>query len=604
MDTATWRARAERELGRPIDRLDYCPLPEVRLPALSTTSPVSSRGAVDNAGWAVGATYCGVPEEIATQIQADLDHGLEAVRIDVRLMRGARDLANALAPCDPSVTPVELAHAGIGHAAALVALQEGLRRDLSTLKLDFALDPIGMLGRTGYLAGAVEDHIEAAADLARWTLENCPLGHTFVADGTLWHDAGADEAWSIALVIATAVAYLRAMEAADVPLERAFDQIQVRQALPGRFLLSTAKLRATRRITARIAELCQVQGTWRQSAQPAWRERTERAPTVNILRNTASTFAAIIGGAQRICVPAHVPTDEGRRLALNTQHMLRAECGLDRVTDPGGGSHVLENLTDQLAQRAWACFQEIEAEGGMVAALTSGFVAKQLAACVERASLHTRTRKAPILGVTRYPDLDEAPPLREMEEELPTAVPGGLPACNRFEDLLPHALASQSSELTHARVGRAFSRAPAVFRRRFAAPFEALRNRGDLQPTSVFIATVGPLSEHSARTAFGKELVEAGGLRALIDDSCTTVEDAVDRFGTSGTKLAVVSTLDKRFGDEGVRAVQALTEAGARVWMLGRAGEHDDALRSAGLQGYLGVGIDLYETLLNLWEQA
>jgi methylmalonyl-CoA mutase len=603
MDRETWRARAERELGRPIERLDYSPGPDVRVPALCTSSPPTSRGTSTSVGWQVVSSHAGIPETIADTVQEAVRGGADVLRIDVRLARGARDLGTALAR-HIDTHPIVLAHSAVGDAATLVALAQGLRKDLSTVQLDFALDPIGRLAREGFLQGPVERHIEAGADVGRWALSDAPRCSAFEVDGTVWFDAGADDAWSLAATLATGVAYLRALDEAEVPLERAFTQIRVRQAASGRFLSTVARLRALRRLVSRVAELSGARGTWRQTVCPSARERVQRDAPTNILRNTASAFAAITGGAQRVDLVPHEATPAAARLARNTLLVLRDEAHLGRVADPAGGAHALESLTDQLAAAAWKRFQRIEAEGGALAALQSGFLAEQITACREREIHNVRVRKHPIIGITRYPDLDAPNPPREPEHELPTSVPGGLGTVETFAELLPVALQAYSSELTHARVGGGLARARPLPVYRFAEPFERLRDKGARLERGVYVATLGPLREHSARTAFGREFVEVGGLRAHVDETVERPEQVVAALHASRAQVALVSCADGRFATEGVEAVRLLTQAGARVWMLGRPGEAEEALREAGARGFIVDGTDVHQTLLQLWEHA
>ena len=112
---------------------------------------------------------------------------------------------------------------------------------------------------------------------------------------------------------------------------------------------------------------------------------TRRDPYVNLLRGTVAGFAAGVGGADAVTVPPFdaalgASTPFSRRIARNTQSLLVMEAHLARVIDPAGGSWFVESLTDALARAAWAFFQELEAAGGVVAALDSGLVADRCAA--------------------------------------------------------------------------------------------------------------------------------------------------------------------------------------------------------------------------------
>src|SRR5690606_8870277 len=111
-------------------------------------------------------------------------------------------------------------------------------------------------------------------------------------------------------------------------------------------------------------------------ARTARRVLTTRDPYVNLLRNTVAVFAAGVGGAESITsAPLDSaigqPDASGRRIARNTLHVLQSESHLGRVIDPAGGSWYLDWLTDQMANKAWSSFQQIEQQGGMRKALES-----------------------------------------------------------------------------------------------------------------------------------------------------------------------------------------------------------------------------------------
>jgi methylmalonyl-CoA mutase len=136
------------------------------------------------------------------------------------------------------------------------------------------------------------------------------------------------------------------------------------------------------------------------------REMATRGPWNNMLRGTTHAFAAICGGADLVTVlpfdamHGH-PTAEARRTARNTVLILRAECALADVADPGGGAGAVEDLTGKLARAAWDRFRQIEARGGMAACLLSGEVRRDL----ERATAARGVE--PVIGETEFPDPDD-----------------------------------------------------------------------------------------------------------------------------------------------------------------------------------------------------
>ncbi|MCB9675544.1 MAG: methylmalonyl-CoA mutase [Alphaproteobacteria bacterium] len=535
----------------------YRPEPGIAVPVTVGERP-SSRGAARR-GWSIVQTHAGDPADLAARIREDLEGGADGIRLDVSSLT-ADALATALAGL-PLDGVLELGNGDEHTAAALlrVASERGIEP-----RVDFGLDPVGRLARAGRITGSLESRVEASADLAGRLAAG---SRAFTVDDGVWHDAGADEATCIGLQAATGLAYVRAMEGRGMALDDAFGQVAFRSAMSGRFLLGIAKLRAARRVWTRIAAACGVEATPFQTAVTCHRERTVRDPWVNILRGTTGAFAGIVGGADRVDVPPFAGGDEARRLARNTALVLRDEAHLGRVADPAGGSLAVEALTEALANAAWSTFQGIEAQGGIAAALRSGAVQAGIAKSRARLEDRVRHRKDAVLGVSRYPNLDEErlAPLHE------TGAQGSGPG-ETVEPLRPW---------------------------RRAAAFEALRERAE---APVLLATLGPLAEHSARTGFGRELVEAGGLRAVVPDDVQTPEQAVEALGSA--RVAVISCADKRFATDAVDAAKRLTAAGAAVWMLGRPGEHEAALRAAGVRDFLFLGGDALATLDALWAEV
>ena len=176
------------------------------------------------------------------------------------------------------------------------------------------------------------------------------------------------------------------LTAAGLTVEEACAQLEFRYAATADQFLTIAKLRAARRLWARVAEVCGAPGAGaqRQHAVTSSVMMTRRDPWVNMLRTTVACLGAGVGGADSVTVlpfdhALGLPDAFARRIARNTSTILMEESHLARVIDPAGGSWYVERLTDELAAAAWAFFQEIERAGGQAAALRSGLVAERLA---------------------------------------------------------------------------------------------------------------------------------------------------------------------------------------------------------------------------------
>jgi methylmalonyl-CoA mutase len=280
--------------------------------------------------------------------------------------------------------------------------------------LNFHLDPLGALAEVGASPGPIEGHLVSAADTAVRLAAIYPKAGLFLASGLVVHEAGGGEALELGFAAASAVAYAKALVRAGLPMADALAGITLGLAADGEYFLTIAKLGAARAIWARITAACGAEQPARIEARSSRRMLAKRDPWNNMLRLTCAGFGAGAGGADAVVLgcftdPLGLPTGFARRQSRNAQLVLMEEAFIARVDDPAAGAWFLEAMTDQLARAGWATFQAIETEGGAIAALASGSVARSCAATLaaDRAAIAEGRRK--IVGVTAYPNAAEQP---------------------------------------------------------------------------------------------------------------------------------------------------------------------------------------------------
>jgi methylmalonyl-CoA mutase len=353
------------------------------------------------------------PAAAREQIMEDLDGGVSSLWLglgDGQIPIGA--LPDVLADVYLDLAPVVLDAGDRFAEAADVYLGTAARRGVPAAELAGCLgaDPLGVLARTG-----AEGDLEAAADLARRCSAEFPRVRAIVVDALPFHEAGGTEAQELGCALAAGLEYLRAMRRAGLSAGAAFGQLEFRYAATADQFTTIAKLRAARRVWARVAEQCGVDsgaGGQRQHAVSSWPMLTRRDPWNNILRATLACFAAGVGGADAITVAPFdaaigQPDQLARRVARNVHALLVDESHVAQVIDPAGGSWYVEDFTEQLAARSWAWFQDIERSGGLRAALASGYIASELAASrVARRDALARRREA-VTGVSEFPLVGE-----------------------------------------------------------------------------------------------------------------------------------------------------------------------------------------------------
>jgi methylmalonyl-CoA mutase len=475
-------------------------------------------------------------------------------------------------------------------------------RSPAVADISFGFDPLGHIavGTQGALPWR-DGSAEFAAGISSLASRGYK-GPFAVADGRVVHNAGGSEAQELAYVLATALAYLRALEASGVALGDARRMIYFRLAADADQFLTTAKFRALRKLWARVQEACGLTPTPAfVAAETAWRMMTRRDPFVNMLRATVAVVAAGLGGADGIAVVPHtaaigLPDSPARRIARNTQLILLEESNLAKVADPAAGAGGPESLTRQLSMAAWSLFQEIEQAGGVAAALEYGLIQAKIAAVrAERRNAIAQRRDA-LTGTSEFPNIAEAP----VEVLAPSPL---APSLSFFaENRLSRAVASPPPSGPSAQVREGdIARLPCC---RLAEPFEALRDASDrmLEQTGarpkIFLANLGSLADFTTRTTYAKNFFEAGGITAVTNDGFGSREGLLAAFKASGASLACLCASDVGYAAHGAEIATMLRAAGAaHIYLAGRPGELEATLRSAGVDTFIYMGCDVVATL-------
>ncbi len=283
---------------------------------------------------------------------------------------------------------------------------------------NLAFDPVAAVA-TGRLADAKASAAKLA-DLAAGF-----EGTLALADGRIWHAAGASEAQELAVVLATVIEHLRLFEAQGIAPGDAAVRIGAALAADTDQFLTIAKLRALRLLIARALEAADITARIPIHAETAWRMMSRREQRTNVLRTTGAAFAAAVGGADSITVlPFDAlegrPSAAARRLARNTQMVIAEESQLPRFGDPAAGSGAVEALTDALAERAWGRFRHIEAGGGILAALAAGTLQSEIAAAREARLARVADGAIEMIGVNAFA-AEADPPLPDGSDPPATA---------------------------------------------------------------------------------------------------------------------------------------------------------------------------------------
>ncbi|WP_036283538.1 methylmalonyl-CoA mutase family protein [Methylocystis sp. ATCC 49242] len=484
---------------------------------------------------------------------------------------------------------VEASPRAPGAAAAIIRLVDSQHIDPSITRISLGYDPLGLQALHGFAPAPWPQESKSFAAAAKAAAAAGFTSGAVVADARVIHAAGGEETQELAFALSAAVAYLRALADNGLDLETARALIAFRLAADADEFLGVAKFRAIRRLWARVEEACGL--TPKPAlifAETAWRMMSRRDPWNNILRGTLATFSAAIGGADTITVlpftqALGAPDSFAHRLARDTQLVLQDESHIDVVDDPTSGAGGFETLTQELCERAWAAFQQIEAEGGLPASLEKGtFQGRVAETAGERAKKVARAREK-IIGANEFPDIHE----------------------KALDVLAPFDASRQNAEAP-AGAPKTAALAP----RRLSEPFERLRDASDAHAAKtgarprVFLANLGSVAAFTARANFAKNFFEAGGVEAVFGPETDSSAEIARAFRDSGAKLACLCSSDRIYGDMAEAVAIALKGAGAKLYLAGRPGELEDRLRRSGVGEFIYVGCDMHDVLQRALEEA
>ena len=228
--------------------------------------------------------------------------------------------------------------------------------------------------------------------------------------GGKWHRLGLTPAEQIAVCLAELIAVMRKAEAAGLNLEDVYASLEFQLAFDAELYPGMAKARAYRLLMARVLASMGIEAedlAGRCQAVTADRMLNRIDTDTNILRNGTAILAAALSGFGMITVLPHDwltgSSDQGRRVARNMHHLMADESQLAQVADPAQGSYYIDHLTDALAKKAWSLFQEIEAKGGLGAALANGLITAWADKANDARQNRINSGARASLGVTLHP---------------------------------------------------------------------------------------------------------------------------------------------------------------------------------------------------------
>ena len=550
----------------------------------------------------------------------------------------AVDVVTALKGIDLKAAPLNLQSGAnaLGVSAILFAGLEKLGVKLADVRGTLGADPIGRLAQKGELEISAEKAVAGAVEAAKFNAKNAPEFAAIAVNTMPYNKAGCNAVEELAAALATGVEYMRACVKAGMSADDAARQIVWALSIGPKFFMEIAKFRAGRILWAQAAEAFGASAEaakLRILARTGIYNKTVHDPYVNMLRTTTEAFSAVVGGADAVTVGAFDEVirqgDEfSRRIARNQNLILNEECDLRHVVDPAGGSYYVEAMTQELANRAWSLFQEIEKEGGILAALKSGMLQKHIAETAAARIKKFNQRRENLVGTNLYPNLAEKPleshgcckkqkeaRLQQIEAEEAKADKAAIEKALSNTDMESLIAAAKAGACAcrifaaGAKGDTAKAQVPALPQGRMAESYEALRAASEAykaktgKAPAIFLATMGPLRQHKARADFTRGFFQAGGFDIIYPKGFESVDAAVKAAVESKAPVVVICSTDDTYPELVPPLAKALKQADPklRVILAGApAPEMADAYKQAGLDDSISIKSNHYETLKNL----
>ncbi|WP_296014194.1 methylmalonyl-CoA mutase [uncultured Agrobacterium sp.] len=256
------------------------------------------------------------------------------------------------------------------------------------------------------------------ADIIEYTAREMPRFNSISISGYHMQEAGATLVQELAFTLADGREYVRAALKKGLNVDDFAGRLSFFFAIGMNFFMEAAKLRAARLLWSRVMEEFNPQKPssmmLRTHCQTSGVSLQEQDPFNNVIRTAYEALSAVLGGTQSLHTNAldeamALPTDFSARIARNTQLILQHETGITKVVDPLAGSYYVENLTNELAEKAWALMEEVEQMGGMTKAVDEGLPKRLIEEAATKRQAAVDRGDEIIVGVNKFRLENEEP---------------------------------------------------------------------------------------------------------------------------------------------------------------------------------------------------
>lgn len=521
------------------------------------------------------------PKDTNTSILEALKKGATSIGVHIcgKKVKSPEDFTAVIDGIDLTVVPV---HFKSGKASARIAgyLIDNLKSqglDKNKIKGSFNHSPIDHLTTNGSFYTSEVGDLNSVIDFVKLLNTSLPTFKAVGIDGASFANAGTSIVQEVAFSLSMAVEYLDLLTNAGVSIDVAAKSIQFKFGIGGNYFLEIAKLRAARLLWAKIVEgykpaVKASSEMFVHSETSTW-NKTVYDVHVNILRATTEAMSAILGGTNSLTVK---PFDEAskkesgfsNRIARNLQVVLKEEAYFDKIVDPAAGSYYIENATNNITEKTWELFLQIEDKGGYLKALKEGLVNKLVNETAEKRKGLIANRREVLLGTNQFSNADET-----ISDKVGLKI---RPVDESCADNL------EVQTIKSYRGGYAFEQL-------------RLRTEKHSKRPKVFMLSMGNLAMRKARASFSTNFFACAGYEVIDNLGFESVEKGLKAASNAGSDIVVVCSSDDEYA-ELVPEVNEQLKDKAIVVVAGAPACMDD-LKSKGIEHFIHMRTNLLESL-------
>ncbi len=686
-----WKKQVEKDLkGESFDKkLITKTYEEINLQPIYTSNDIKDLPQIDNfpgfqnylrgnsasgfigREWEIAQEYNqALPEDLNENLRSDLNRGLNSINIvldhptmlgldadqsnagevgkEGLSISGVRKMQVLFKDIDLTNQPINIScgFSALPITLLFTAYAHETRTTLMNIKGSITSDPYDYLLAKGDLPNSLKqifNEIKLSTELM--IKSNSPL-KTIGVSGLNFNNTGANAVQELAFTLATAVEYLNEIISRGLKADDVAKRIKFTFGIGSFYFMEVSKLRAARLLWSKILEAYEVNSENRKMfihGKTSQFNQTYFDPFVNSLRTTTEAFSAIVGGVDSLQTNAYdemfnESDDFSRRLARNTQIILKEESHLDQVIDPAGGSFFVEKLTDDIANAAWKLFQSIEENGGMLKAIQSGYILEEINKVAEAKKKDFAKRKSVLVGTNMY-----ANPKEEMmeikkkdyeaiykkrveyiqkyritgEDKKHQSILAKLQkiADTKTYDLIDDAIEAFLEGASLGEVSKSIRssaetgiKVSPLNKFRLVEIFEDLRIASENykkqtgSKPKVFLATMGPLKQFKARADFSRAFFEVGGFEIVYPNGFATTDEAVKSAVESKAQAVVICSTDDTYPELVPPIVNGIKEKSKDITII-LAGYPKDQIeehKKSGVDDFIYLGADAHQILSSL----